>query len=85
MELSGNVRFDGHLWVERLNPYIMEFLSAEEEDLIVSAAETIKKLFSSFPYLMGRFIKPLLDLFEKGTEKTSQVFSEVIVEISIGP
>jgi len=82
MELSGDINFEGYLWVERLNPFIMDFLSSEEEELILTAAGTVKKLFSSFPSLMGRFLKPLLDILEKGTEKVKETISEVILEIS---
>ncbi|MEQ8222915.1 MAG: hypothetical protein ABRQ37_11485, partial [Candidatus Eremiobacterota bacterium] len=83
MHIFGDINFENHFWLERLSPYIIDFLSSEEEELIISVTEVIKKQFPHFPCLMGRFILPVLNLLLTGNNVVQEAAGEVILEISL--
>ncbi len=83
MRIFGDINFENHFWLERLSPYIIDFLSSDEEELIISVTEVIKKQFPHFPCLMGRFILPVLNLLLTGNNVVQEAAGEVILEISL--
>ena len=83
MCILGDINFENHFWLERLSPYIIDFLSSDEEELIVSVTEVIKKQFPHFPCLMGRFILPVLNLLLTGNNVVQEAAGEVVFEISL--
>ncbi len=83
MRIFGDINFENPFWLERLSPYIIDFLSSGEEELIISVAEVIKKQFPSFPCLMGRFILPVLNLLSTENDRIQEAAGEVILEISL--
>jgi hypothetical protein len=82
MSIFGDINFENHFWLERLTPYIIDFLSSDEEELIRSVTEVIKKQFPHFPGLLARFILPLTSLLFTGNNIIQEAAGEVILEIS---
>jgi len=82
IRIFGNINFETHFWLERLTPYIIDFLASDEEELIISVTEVIKKQFPHFPGLLARFILPVLNLLSTGKDKIQEATGEAILEIS---
>jgi len=83
MELIGDIKFDGFLWIDRLSPYIMDIFSGDDEELIIVTLNTMKRLFPHSPELLSKFINPLTVLLNHENEDIQIAASEVICEISL--